>query len=240
LFLLVLLSGFTVWMGVEAIRRGQASSWLWIILFFGPVGAAVYFFSEYLGGRFGRVVFRPRKVSANDLRRAEAEVRRFDSGATWVDYASLLRASRDYPRAIEAAGKAVERSPASLDARYELGLALLAAERHGEAATALEAVVAQDRNFDSGDAFYAMARAQFGAGRLEAARDSFREMESRSSRPEILYEMAGLEARLGDREAAARCLTRIIQEAELVPPYLQRNVKPWVSRARKGLRKLGY
>jgi hypothetical protein len=45
---------------------------------------------------------------------------------------------------------------------------------------------------------------------------------------------------MGDRETAARCLRRILDEAEYVPPYLAREVKPWVKKARQGLRKLGY
>ena len=44
----VLISAFVIWMAVEAVRRGDASRWLWIILVFGPTGAAVCFFSEYL------------------------------------------------------------------------------------------------------------------------------------------------------------------------------------------------
>jgi len=35
-------TAFTIWMAVECVRRGQAGSWLWIILMFGPVGAAFY------------------------------------------------------------------------------------------------------------------------------------------------------------------------------------------------------
>ena len=66
------------------------------------------------------------------------------------------------------------------------------------------------------------------------------ELESRSSRPAILYDRAALEGQLGERETAARCLRRILDESEYVPPYLEREVKPWVKKARQGLRRLGY
>jgi hypothetical protein len=237
--LYVLLTGFTVWMAVEAVRRGDAGRWLWIILLFGPMGAAVYFFSEYLGSAsLNRITFRLRTVTKADLKAAEVEVRRLDNAASWTEYASLLRASKDYGRAAEAAGRAVERDPASLDAQYELGLALLMAQRFGEAREALAQVVERDRHFDSDDALFALAKAQVGARDDVAARVCLEELAERRARPEILYELAGTQARLHDREAALRSLQRIVDEAVLVPAYLQRNVRPWVKRARWAMRKL--
>src|SRR5262245_6893691 len=122
LFLIVsvLSSGFTIWMAVECVRRGQASGWLWIILMFGPVGAAVYFFSEYAELPTRRFVFETRKVTAQELRHAEAEVRRLDSGYAWSHYASLLRARSDFGRAVEAGRKSLERTPDQLETQYEL------------------------------------------------------------------------------------------------------------------------
>lgn len=233
-------SGFTIWMAVEAIRRGQAGSWLWIILMFGPVGAAVFFFSEYTTWPGRRFAFERRKVSAQELRQAEVEVRRLDSAPAWFHYASLLRARADYGRAVEAGRKALERNGSSLEARYELGRALLGAGQFKEAAETLEAVVAVDRTHDKDEALYALAQARVAAGEREAARPLLAEVESRSSRPAVLYDRAVLEAQMGDRETAARCLRRILDEAEYVPPYLAREVKPWVKKARQGLRKLGY
>ena len=237
--LYILLTGFTVWMAVEAVRRGDAGRWLWIILVFGPIGAGVYFFSEYLGrGPLSRITFRLRKVTKADLQAAEVEVRRLDNAPSWTDYASLLRASKDYERAAEAARRAVERDPESLDAQYELGLALLMAQRFSEAREALALVVERDRHFDSDDALFALAKSQVGARDDAAARACLEELAERRARPEILYELAGTQARLRDREAALRSLQRIVDEAVLVPAYLQRNVRPWVKRARWAMRKL--
>src|SRR5687768_10950651 len=156
--LYLLATGFTLWMAVEAVRRGDASRWLWIILLFGPLGAAVYFFSEYLGsGALGRITFRPRQVTAADVRRAEVEVKRLDNAAAWCEYASLLRARKEYAKAAEAAQRAVERNAKDLDARYELGLALLAAGRPADAVSPLQSVVEHNRSFDTDNALLALA-----------------------------------------------------------------------------------
>ena len=240
MFMYLVASGFTLWMAVEAVRRGDAGRWLWIILMFGPLGAAVYFFSEYMGSSpLLRVSFRPRKVTAADLRHAEVEVKRLDNCPSWSEYASLLRARQDFAKAAEAAYRAVERNPADVNARYELGLALLGAKRWVEAAQALQVVVDHDRSYDKDDALFALSRAQQGAGDLPGARVNLEELAGRRGRPEILYDLATVQGLTGDREGAMRSLHRIIDEAVLVPSYLQRNVRPWVRLARKGLARLG-
>lgn len=230
---------FTVWMAVEAVRRGQTQSWLWIILFFGPIGAAVYFFSEYMpvmrvGGGFGA-----RKVTAQDERRALADVKRLDSAAAWTAYASILRARRQFAKAVDAGKKAVERDAGSIDANYELGLALLGAGRPGEAVAPLKGVVDRDAAYQSGDALAALSQAQENSGDSKAARDSLEELAKSSGRPENLYRLARLQGLAGDRDAALRSLRRIVDEAEYVPDYLQRDVKPWVKKARKAMAQLG-
>lgn len=238
-FVALLGMGFTVWMAVEAVRRGHASGWLWIILLFGPLGAAVYFFAEYADGLFRGPGLKPRKVSAAELRAAEADVRRLGNVATWTAYASALRGRRDFARAVDAARKALEHEPTNLDARYELGLALEAAGRAGEASGELERVVAAERSFDSDNALFALARAQVASGRDADARVALEELSHRSARPEILYECAAVQARSGDRAAAAENLHRIVKEAETVPDYLQGSVRPWVRKAKQALRKMG-
>lgn len=238
--LYLLATGFTLWMAVEAVRRGDASRWLWIILVFGPLGAAVYFLAEYLGvGTLGRVSFHGRRVTAADVRRAEVEVKRLDNSASWCEYASLLRARKDFVKAAEAAQRAVERNPRDLDAKYELGLSLLAAGRAAEAAPVLKSVVEQNRSFDTDNALLALARALYGAGELAAARARFEELAERRARPEILYDLAMVQGLLGDRTAAMSSLQRIVDEAELIPDYLKREARPWVRKARSALSQLG-
>lgn len=233
-------TAFTVFMAVDAVRRGRSGTWLWILLVFNPIGAIVYFFSEYDGGMLRWRGQHLRKVTAADLRHAEAEVHRLGNSANWLLYASALRARRQYPKAVEAAQNSVERDPRNVDAQYELALALFDAGRPGEAAAPLEQVLAKDRSFDREQALYLLAKAQIAQGDRQAALRTLEEVGSRSSRPEYLFELASLQGLAGDREPAARTLQRIIHEAELVPPYLQKEVRPWVSKAKAGLRKLGY
>ncbi len=235
----VLGMAFTVWMAVEAVRRGHASGWLWIILLFGPIGAAIYFYAEFFDQPSGGPILQPRKVTADDLRSAEADVKRLGNASTWTAYASALRGRRQLPKAIDAARKALEHDPKSIEARYELGLGLEESGRHEEARDELVQVVDAEPTYDSNNALFALARTQQGSGQDEAARTSLETLASRSARPDVLFECAAVQARLGDRAAAAENLHRIIAEAEAVPDYLERNVRPWVRKAKQALQKLG-
>jgi hypothetical protein len=231
-------AAFTLWMAMEAIHRGQGDHWLWIIVLFGPLGALAFFFTEYMKEPFEGRRFRPQEVTTLDVREAESQARRLDTAGAWVDYAAALRARRSYRRAAQAAQAAVERAPEDLDARYELGLALLGARRHREAVAALSAVVERDPRFDSSRAPLALARAQEGAGDLAASRALLESLGERSGRPELLYQLASIRARMGDRKGAAETLRRIVHEAESVPTYLRRDLEEWVRKSRRALRRL--
>ena len=229
---------FTVWMAVEAFRREGVSLWFWVILFLGPIGAVVYFFAEFAQQVFGRPVFETREATAADLSAAEADVAQAGNAFTWTAYATALRGRRQLDKAIDAARKGLEHDPTHQEARYELGLALEAGGRHEEARAELEKVVAADPRFDSDRVLFVLARAQQGGGDDEAARVSLETLAARSGSPEVLFECAVVQARLGDRAAAAENLQRISTEAKEVPDYLERNVRPWVRRAERSLRKL--
>jgi hypothetical protein len=229
----LLMSAFTIWMAVECVRRGQAGSWLWIILMFGPVGAAVYFFSEYQPLRWRGSG--GRKVTASDLRIAEADARRLDTAAAWGHLASLQRLRRDFPKAVAAAGRAVERDPQSIEAQSELGLAQLGARQPAAAIPALRAVVERDTYFQSGDALFALAEAERSIADYAAARGHYETLIERYARSEILYALAETQAHLGDRAAASQTLHRLLEEAEFVPEYMRHSVKPWVRKARRAL-----
>lgn len=228
---------FTIAMAVTCVRRGQAQPWLWIILFLPTVGALVYLVSEVLGASsFGS---RPsRKVSRRELRLAEAEVRRLDNAEAWTDYAHALRSRGEAARALAAAEKAVEKDAASLRARYELGLARLDAGESGAAIEPLASVVEQAPNHDSGEARFALALAYERHGDKESARLTLETLARTTSLPKVLYRLASLQAEAGDREKARESLERIIEEADYVPNYHRRQVRPWVRKARRALASL--
>lgn len=234
----LLTMAFTVWVGVTIVRRGHANPWLFVVLFFGPVGGLIYLLS-HMDLPFLRPSPGPRQASAQDVRRAEVDARRLDTAESWAHLASLHRSRGDFARAVDCATRATGKDPRHVDAQYELGLACLGGGRSADAIPPLRAVIARDPTYDSDDALFALARAEEQAGDLAAARASLEALAARRGRPEILFLLASVQARTGDRDASCAVLRRLIDEADYVPDYLQRNVKPWVKRARQALKEMG-
>jgi hypothetical protein len=235
----LLITAFTLTMAVHCVKTGRAGSWLWIILVFGPIGSAVYFFSEFLEDPwFGRARSGPRKPTSREAQRGEAEARRLDTAGAWASAAHMFRQRSEFTRAVGAARNALARKPQDVEARFELGMALLGDHHAAEAAQELAQVVEKDPGYANGDALWALSQARQQTGDLPGARASLEKLTERSARAEVLYELALVQGRLGDREAARQNLHRIIDEAAIVPDYLQRQIKPWVRKAEKGLQKL--
>jgi hypothetical protein len=233
----VLGTAFTLWMAVECVRRGQACTWLWVILLFPAIGAAVYFFAEVFQPRsfFSRG---PRPATARDVARLQSEVKRLDNGEAWTEYARALRSRKRFPEALEAAEKAAARDPRSIRAFYELGLSQMGCGNFAEAALSLARVVEEAPGHDFGEARYALAVAYEKAGDKEGALRTLESLARTTSLPKVLFQLAHLQAEAGDTRRARESLERIIDESEYVPSYHVREVRPWVRRAKKALSSL--
>ncbi len=90
------------------------------------------------------------------------------------------------PEALAALRTAVRLNPGDVDARYELGKLLLAANRPEEAVEVLDEAVRREPEFHN--AYYVLGQAHLRAGRPERARECLSEFESKR---------AGAEARAG-------------------------------------------
>jgi hypothetical protein len=241
---------FQVWMLVEAWRRGQAWPWFLVILFFGPLGALIYFTLEVQtfvpipgrGGGAGRsasaVSFRRHHVTGAQLRESAAEVRRLDNAAAWSDHAALLSAKGRHAEAEVAAATALEKDPEDLHARYVRGRSLLELRRAAEAADELRRVLAVEPAHDYGDARLALAKALEALEDLEGARAEYEALAAGSSRPDVLFHLAEVQHRCEDRDAARQTLRRIVDEADLTPSFARGRAAPWVRRARRVLSRL--
>ena len=240
---------FTIWMLIECFRRGQAMPWALIILFFPVIGALAYLVLEVqtlvpipgfgsAGGSGTAVAFRTHRVTGEQLREAEAEVKRLDNAAAWSDLAALLVAKKRHEEAEAAAATALAKDPEDLEARYLRGRSLLELGRVEEAAGELRLVVAREPGHDYGDARLALAKALEATGDLEQALQHYEALGQASSRPDILFHLAEILDRTGHRPAARATLERIVNEAELVPAFARRRFGPWVARAKRTLEQL--
>jgi hypothetical protein len=230
---------FTIATAVTCVRRGQANPWIWIILLFPPIGGAVYLFIEVLGAHSFRGLANARVASKRELKVAQAEVTRLDNSEAWTNLAQALRSRKQFAEAREAAAFAVEREPTSWRAWSELGLAQMGLGNYENAATTLAKVVEIEPAHAAGDAAFALAVSLEKSGQKDEARRVLEKLARTSSLPRVLFSLASLQADAGQTSDARASLERIITEAEYVPSYHRREVRPWVRRAKKALASLG-
>lgn len=229
---------FTIAAAVTCVRRGQSNPWIWIILFFPPIGGAVYVFSEVIGSHSFRGLTNARTASKRELKVAEAEVKRLDNCEAWTNFAQALRSRKQFDQARQAAATAVEKEPTSWRALNELGLAQMGLGEYEKAATNLANVVELEPAHAAGDAAFALAVSLEKSGQKDEARRVLEQLARTSSLPKVLFSLASLQADAGKTSDARASLERIITEAEYVPSYHRREVRPWVRRAKKALTSL--
>lgn len=214
--------------------------WFWIILFFGPLGAVIYFFAVVLSDSPGAVgdklsaTMRERK----QVRRLKAKV---DSGqALPYDYSELGEIQfklKKFEDAVSNLTAAVEKSPENHEARYFLGLALERLGRYEQGGRQLEPIVLKDPKYKFGDALLALARCYHGAGEDQAAIAAYKKVLSQSDFAEARYNLAELLIARGDKDEAKRHLEDLIKEAAIadLPSYQSRQEKKWVKKAKARL-----
>lgn len=211
--------------------------WLCICLLFGPIGSAVYFFTQYLPQALPARAQAPRGPKVN-LDHLGAEARRLDKSELWSDYAKALRAKRRSSEAAEAASRAIELDGDNLRAWSELGLALLGAGRPDEAVKPLSTLTAREPYFDHGEALYSLAQAQEAAGDSTAAKRSMETLTERHPRSMFVYALGVLQAKGGDVESARASFEGVIDDARMAPRYAQREANRWARKAKRLLRRL--
>lgn len=210
--------------------------WIRIILFF-PIGGAVYLFTEVVGSHSLRGLVSGR-ASNRELTLAEAEVRRLDNADAWTTFAQALRSRKQFDEARAAATSAVDKDGSNWRALNELGLAQMGLYDYANAATTLSKVVELEPAHAAGDAAFALAVSLEKSGQKESARTVLEQLARTTSLPKILFSLASLQADAGRTSDARESLERIIDEAEYVPSYHRRAVRPWVRLAKKAFTSL--
>jgi hypothetical protein len=221
---------------VHFMRRRPDNYWLWIIIFFGPIGALAYIVVEmapdmgFLGGNSMRGFSRGRHI-----RTLENTVLENPSAGNYEQLGDLLLESKKYARARECFDKALEQRTDSIDPFYRRGIA---AFELGDAAAALpdfERVVKADRTYDYGRARLYRARALAAAGRDAEAGAAFDDV---SNTTEAMCYAAEFFAAHGRGKHAKELVDQIALRKRTMPSYQKRRERPFLRRSASLRRKL--
>lgn len=223
---------------VHFIRRRPDTYWLYIIVFLGPIGAAVYLFAEVLpdiqlAGRPFRALPRRKRI-----RSLEVAILDNPSAGNFEELGDLYMDDGKFRQARDAFDKAIAARSTTIDCFYRRGLCAI---ELGEAAAALpdlERVVRDDPGHDFLRAAGLLAYAYAQTGQREKAETLFRRTTTTSTLSETYLNFADLLAQEGRNSEAREWAQKVLNKQATMPGYLRRRERPWFQRARKTLKRI--
>ena len=222
---------------VHFIRRRPDNVWLWIIVFFGPLGALVYIAMEVvpdLGLLRQSLDSFGRRKRINQL---EAVVLENPAAGNYEELADLLLDEGKFARARECYDKAIT-SRGDPDPIYRRGIAELQLGDFAAAAADLEYVISRDAKYDFNRAIALLAHAYANSGEAEHADALFLQATSVSTLSETYLNYATFLASQNRIAEARDWAQRLLARKPTIPRYLQRRERPWFRKASALLKRL--
>jgi len=241
-FLLYLLYPLGLLLEVTALvhyfRNRPEMYWLYVIIFLGPMGAAVYlgvvafpdvlpYLQTFQGARHnGRIA------------QLEAAIRDNPSIANYEDLGETYMNSGNLQKARSTFDQAIAARTSTEETFYHRGLCAL---KLGDAAAAvpdLERVVKEDPGFDFHRAAGMLAFACWKAGQNEKAEALFLKAIRSSTLSETYLNYAEMLASQGRNAEARQWAQKVLDKELTMPSYLRRRERPWFASANEMLKRL--
>src|ERR1051326_5540816 len=154
---LPLVSLFSLWMFIDAVRRRE---WVWaffIFIGFG-VSAMFYYFAVYRAAPSATRGFElPGAFDRRRIKQLQAQIHHLDKAHHYSQLGDIYFQQGKLQKAEECYRAAMDRDPEDIDTRAHFGQCLLRAQRPAEARPLLEGVVAQNPKHDYGYSQMALA-----------------------------------------------------------------------------------
>jgi hypothetical protein len=216
---------------VHFFQRRPETFWLWVILFFGPLGAAIYIALEVVPDlgllRHSFDSFGRRKR----MRYLEGVVLQNPAAGNYEELADLYLDDGNFAKARECYDKAISGRTDHPDPFYRRGIAEIRLDDFAAAVRDLEWVTARDPKYDSYRAMALLAHAYGKVGELVKAEALFTQATELSTASEAYYNYACFLAAAGRSDEAREWAQRILAKKPTMPRYLQRIERPWFRRA---------
>ena len=223
---------------VHFIRRRPDGYWLWIIIFFGGLGALIYIAAEVIpDAGLARQSFKvfPRRRRIHEL---ESAILDNPSAGNYEELADLYLEEGQFARARQCYDKAISSRTDSPDPFYRRGIAEIEMADFTAALPDLERAVSQDRKYDFHRAAALLAHVYANTGQVEKADALFQEVTRISTASETYYNYACFLAAQQRYAEAREWAQRILAKKPTMPGYLRRRERPWFRKAAALLSKL--
>jgi hypothetical protein len=223
---------------IHFIRRRPDTYWLYIILFLGPLGAAIYLVVEALPDlgllRQSFKVF-PRRKRIHEL---EAAVLDNPSAGNYEELADLYMEDGNFAKARACYDRAISSRTDSPDPFYRRGVCEVQLGDFKAAVTDLERVVQKEPGYDFHRARGLLAHAYANTGQPAKADELFQQVTVISTLSETYYNYATFLAAQGRTAEAREWAQKILAKKPTMPGYLRRRERPWFRKANSLLLRL--
>lgn len=230
-------AAFTIWMLVDAYRRGAEWFWYWIILLLPPFGPIAYFI----------VVKLPDFSALRDLslfqRRPSLEELRFRAEQTptlanHLALAERLVERKEYDAAVPYLDQVLHREPDLATALYPLAVCRRAQGRLDDAVTALERILARDRAWGNYAALHMLVEVHDERDDADKALAACRDLARLAPTMQYQYLLADHLANRGETAEARALLERALEANQYAPRFVRRRNSAWTGKVKQLLREL--
>ncbi len=235
--LFFLQSAFSMWMIVDAIRRGAAYYWYPVIIM--PFGEFVYFFVVKIHDPvFSRLREWYRKLTTPKVTLEERRYRAEQSPSFThqVELAQALYDEGSYREAAENFAEALELHDDSREALYGLALAHSALRELEPAIEEVRKLIELDPSFRDYAAYTDLAHALSESGRLQETFELLAGLVDKSPRLRHRVIYAHYLLASNARDAAREQLEAGLHEYKHSPKYVKRKNKAWARQAKQMLK----
>jgi hypothetical protein len=223
---------------VHFIRRRPETFWLYVIIFLGGLGAAVYIVIEVIPDLgllrqtfegFGR---------RKRITMLEALVLENPASGNYEELGDLYLDEGKFARARECYDKAISGRTSHLDPFYRRGIAEVNLRDFNAAAADFELVTSREPKYDSHRAMALLAHAYANTGQTDKAAALFQQVTEVSTLSETYLNYAEFLASQNRGAEARQWAERVLSRKATMPLYLQRRERPWFRKAKALLKRL--
>lgn len=241
MLLYILISAFTIWMIIDAVRRRADYYWFLIIIFFAPIGGVIYFFMVKAKDFRAPAVAEslPKRSVGPSLAQLRQLALESPSIANRLNLADALRESRKFSEAIPEYEFVLQRDGKCREALHGVALCLLELEKPGEAVTHLTKLMDLDARYRDYAAAMDYAEALWLDGRRELALEVLEDLATTSTRIDHRLAYANYLALADEKGSAREVLEAALKDYEQSPSFVQRRDRDAARDAEKLLAQLG-
>jgi hypothetical protein len=227
-------AALTIWMLVDANRRGAESHWFWIILFFQPIGAWIYFFlykvRDFTGERRWMADLFHRRPSLEELRhRADLS----PTLANRLELGERLVEAGAHDEALPHLQAMLAREPDHCRALFALARAHRGRGQPAEAAAALQKLIACQPNWGDYTAWRMLIEVCDEAKDPAAALAQCRELARVAPRLQHRCLLADHLLETGEQAEARKVVELGLEEYRYLTGNLRGRDRRWVARAKQ-------